>query len=139
MKIQSLHDLLLSTPNTEVVDIAKIGNGIPIAQAQENIDIGKMKDAIAIGNDQADLGWKKTYYKLRTVWATLSIILLALSLLFTYWLVDSVGRGRLDFTKYQTFLNIIAGTIIVDVLGLVAIVMHFLFPNDIKKPTQTVK
>jgi len=105
-----------------------------INELRQNLDYRELDKAIKYRHREADLKWKKRYYTLRTIWAFLTIILLGISLWFTYWLVINVGTGRLDFTEYKAFLNIIAGEIIINILGLVAIVMHFLFPSNSKKP-----
>ncbi|MEK7152512.1 MAG: hypothetical protein AAB834_01070 [Patescibacteria group bacterium] len=118
-----------------VIDLSglKTGQSINLNQLRERVDIGRMREELEINNGRADLKWKRAYYGLRAIWGYLTIALLAASLGFAYWLVESVGTGRLDFRDYKTFLNIIAGTLIVDVLGLVAIVMHFLFPGEPKR------
>jgi hypothetical protein len=113
---------------TKLVDVAK--GDISISEAQEAVDLVKLKSLLELGNAQADLDWKKAYYSLRTIWAFLTIILLGLVLWFTFWLVREIGIGKLNFQNYKTFLNIVAGSILIDILGLVAIVMHFLFPPD---------
>lgn len=125
----------LKRSRTATIDLSTSDLG----QLRAGLDYGQMKNAIRLGHQRADLGWKKAYYALRIIWATLAIILLGASLWFTYWLVNGVGTKQLDFSQNENFLNIIAGEIIINVLGLVAIVMHFLFPqkgdpkNGVKK------
>lgn len=102
---------------------------LDIGDLKAQLDYDALKESIVVENHKADLKWKKRYYMLRTLWAFLTIVLLAAALWFTWWLVDSIGSGRLDFVGYETFLNIVAAEIVIYVLGLVAIVMKFLFPN----------
>ncbi len=118
--------------STSVLGANDLGGEQSLMQLRESVNIDQLRQELEINNGQADLRGKRAYYKLRTIWGYLTIGLLAISLLFTYWLVKGVGTGALDFTGYETFLNIVAGTLIVDVLGLVAIVMHFLFPGEPK-------
>ena len=135
MKIQELREILQRQPNANLIDLDKIGSEVSVPQAQGKIDVQDLLDQIEVGDKHADLKWKNRYYRLRTIWGYLTIVLLGLSLGFTYWLVNGVGKGELVFTGYTAFLNIVAGTIVVNVLGLVAIVMHFLFPGEqIGKP-----
>jgi len=121
-----------SNPPTVAIDIDGLDGGRTLTELRESVNIAQMRDELEIDNGHADLRWKRAYYGLRTIWGYLTIALLAVSLWFTYWLVKNVGKGTLNFTQYKSFLNIIAGTLIVDVLGLVAIVMHFLFPGEPK-------
>jgi hypothetical protein len=105
-----------------------------IAKLRRELNYDDLKRSIQLENKHEDLKWKKRYYQLRTIWAWLTILMLGLNLYFTYWLVNGIGTGMLDFTGYSTFIDIIAGTIIINILGLVAIVMHFLFPRDARNP-----
>lgn len=113
-------------------DLEKIGEEVSLSEFRRNLKPEDIIKNIKVAEQHQDYRWKKRYYFLRTVWAFLAIILLGLSLYFTYWLVLNVGKGNLDFKEYRTFLNIIAGEVIINILGLVAIVMHFLFPNNQK-------
>lgn len=73
---------------------------------------------------------QKMYYWLRNIWGvTLAIILIA-SIGFQFWLTYNVGTRHLQFKDYATFLNIIAGENFIQVLGLCAIVVNYLFPKQ---------
>lgn len=95
---------------------------------REKKDYAELTKDLKYRDRKADVWWKEAYYGIRIMWVFLTIVLLGLTLGFTYWLVKSVGEGSLDFSKYPDFLNIIAVDIVVNVLGLVAIVVRFLFP-----------
>ena len=80
-------------------------------------------------NKKTDALWRKTFLWLRIVWAIVPLFLLVAACWFTYWLTSGIGTGRLDFKEYPVYLGIVAGDLIVNVLGLIYIVMRFLFPN----------
>jgi len=84
-------------------------------------------------NKKTDALWRTTFLWLRIIWAIVPLFLLVAACWFTYWLTSGIGKGKLDFKEYKTFLSIVAGDLIVNVLGLVYIVMKFLFPNKTPK------
>jgi hypothetical protein len=89
---------------------------------------------LAYKNKQIDTLWRSTFLYLRIIWAFVPLFILVFMGIFTWWLTSGIGSGKLNFHGYETFLNIIAGDIILNVLGLVFIIMKFLFPNsDYKK------
>src|SRR5688572_19342297 len=71
-------------------------------------DLKRTHQELKVRERRADVSWKEWYYMLRVLWATLAIVLLGVTLYFTYWLVDGVGTGRLSFDGSSAFLNIIA-------------------------------
>jgi hypothetical protein len=80
-------------------------------------------------NKKTDMLWRRTFLQLRIVWAIVPLFLLVGACWFTYWLTEGIGHGKLDFKDYKVYLGIVAGDLIVNVLGLVYIVMRFLFPH----------
>jgi hypothetical protein len=78
---------------------------------------------------EARLDAEKSYYRMRTVWARALFGVLAFTIIFQYLLTVLVGLGWLHFESYQTFLNIVAGESFIQVIGLCAIVVSFLFPR----------
>lgn len=73
------------------------------------------------------------YYLLRNCWGVLLALILIASIVFQFWLVFEVGKGYLNFQGYSTFLGIVAGENFLQVIGLSAIVVNYLFPNKTKK------
>lgn len=82
------------------------------------------------GSARDDIRAKKFFYWLRNVWGVLLALVLIASIAFEFWLAYQVGKGHLSFTGYTTFLNIIAGTDFIQIVGLCALVVGFLFPKN---------
>lgn len=80
-------------------------------------------------NQKADSDWRIVFLVLRIVWAIVPLALLIAIAWFTFWLVAGIGYGTLDFKGYEVFLNIVAGNLLVYALGIVYVVMRFLFPQ----------
>jgi len=92
--------------------------------------VKQLDDAIAKLNYHslsADLGGKLFFYRLRNIWGVGLGVVLALSIFFEYLLTIMVGTGVWNFEKYQAFLNIIAGQMFIQIIGLCAIVVKALF------------
>lgn len=109
-------------PIESYLDVEELRNKFSVKELQQ-----------ATASNLLDLIWKGVYYSLRTLTALVIITMLALTIWFTFWLVNGVGTGRLIFIGYETFLNIVAGEIVINILGLVAIFFGFLYPVQSKK------
>lgn len=78
----------------------------------------------------AQVRGEENYQNLRVCGAAVVTLLLIAVCAFTVWLVHGVGTpNELDFSGSETFLNIIAGDVVITVLGIVAILMRFLYPS----------
>lgn len=85
----------------------------------------------AVNEDMASvkLDGLKSFYKMRRVWSYYLAICLATILVFDIVLVVLVGLEALTFED-DWFLRIVLGTNLVDVIGLVYLVVRFLFGKD---------
>lgn len=74
----------------------------------------------------------KTYYEMRKVWGDFLKKCLAIILAFNILLVIFVGLGFLKYTD-DWFLRIVLTTNLADIIGLVYLVVNFLFSNQPEK------
>lgn len=94
----------------------------------EPAEMAQMVNEVNLQGMKNHVEGQESYYKLRNFWGKLLAITLCLSIGFQFWLAYMVGKGRLNFQDYTTFLNIIAGENFIQVIGLSAFVVKYLFP-----------
>src|SRR3954468_1583960 len=82
-----------------------------------------------VSEAETHLKGQKFFYFLRNIWGVLLAVTLVTSVFFQFWLTYQVGKNQLSFTEYKVFLGIVAGENFVQVIGLCAIVVGFLFPK----------
>lgn len=93
-------------------------------------EMARRVDELNFKSAKSDVKGKQFFYFLRNTWGVLLGLVLIASIGFEFWLAYQVGKGHLTFTGYTVFLNIIAGTDFIQVVGLCAIVVSFLFPKN---------
>lgn len=78
------------------------------------------------------------YYRMRRSWGTFLAVCLGIILAFNISLVIFTGLG---FLKYQDnwFLRIVLTTNLADIIGLVYLVVNFLFSNNLDKADTKIK
>ncbi len=95
-------------------------------------EMQRERQRIEIETARAHSRGQKFYYQMQIIWSIILGVILIMSMVFEIWLAYGVGRGSLNFEKYQTFLWIIAGENFVQIVALCTIVVNFLFPK--KRP-----
>lgn len=88
----------------------------------------------SIGSTEAQVKLEglKDYYLMRRAWGNFLRICLAVILGFNIVLVYMAGKGHLQFND-EWFLRIVLTTNLADIIGLVYLVVRFLFPNQISE------
>lgn len=74
-----------------------------------------------------ELNAKRVFYVMRNTWGVGLLFVLGLSIYFEYHLTAMVGTGEWKFKGYESFLNIIAGQMFIQIIGLCVIVIRALF------------
>jgi hypothetical protein len=91
-------------------------------------DISRSKEATLA---QIRLQGLQEYYGMRKNWGRFLMFCLAVILIFNIGLVIAVGKGGLTY-KDEWFLRIVLTTNLADIIGLVYLVVNFLFSNQVE-------
>lgn len=73
---------------------------------------------------------REAYYDLRNRWSKYLGLFLLLSILFQMVLTFAIGTGRVAFDDYKPFLHVVISENFLQIVGMVYIVVKFLFPTE---------
>jgi hypothetical protein len=102
---------------------ARITSTKPSADLELQEQIGRQNSAAAAQHIRG----LTHFYESRRQWSFFLIGCIAASLIFQISITIGVGLGALDFSKYQWFLPIVVSETFVQIVGLSAIVLKWLF------------
>ena len=105
---------------------------LPHRKPKKQLTVAQLKKGIIeleYGDKHAELSGKKFYFWLRNAWGIGLVVVLGASIFFEYYLTYKVGTGQWKFVGSETFLNIIAGQMFIQIIGLCTIVLRALFPE----------
>jgi hypothetical protein len=75
----------------------------------------------------------RDFYTSRRQWSVFLIVCIAISLVFQISITVLVGLNLLNYTEYKWFLPIVVSENFIQILGLAAIVLKWIFSGDIPK------
>lgn len=93
-------------------------------------EMARKTEELRYKREKAHVSGERFFYWLRNSWGMLLALTLFASVAFQFWLAYNIGKGRLDFREYKTFLSIVAGESFAQVVGLCLVVVRYLFPRN---------
>jgi hypothetical protein len=110
-----------STPRAAAAEVSSVSSLAPTT----NMDKKRKKDAL---REKIELEGLKQFFELRKRWSNYLVIALFIILAYNVLLVLAVGLGYLRFVD-EWFLRIVLTANIADIIGLIYLVVKFLFTD----------
>ena len=93
-----------------------------------NTELEEINRKNKINREEIQIKSEEEYFKMRKSWNMALLIALGTILIFNILLILGVGKGYLNFSD-EWFLRLVLTTNLADVIGLIYVVVKFLFIN----------
>ncbi len=105
--------------------IGLLNSGLPVEEVQAQVNLHAA--IVAVRDKEAETTDHENLVELRKTWGKLILGVLGITIVFNIFLVCMVGSGVWKFPDNSTFLSIVAGQNLAQVIGLVTIILRSLF------------
>lgn len=99
-------------------------------QAPEELNLDQRSKYEEFRKKKIENDCTRDYYTLRKGWSIFIAIVLLLSIAFQVVITILVGKKILDFSNNQILINSIMGENFLQIIGLVYVIINFLYPKN---------